>query len=818
MAIEKALGTPIGTPEEDTEDSKPYVKTEYDDGSVEYDFNEDSVEEALNEGVINIHDEHYENLAEDIDEDVLRKIGAQVYENYSDDKASRAGWMDTVNGGLSLLGIDLEETDDPFPGACSAHHPLILEAAVKFQAKAANELFNPKGPVKTAIIGKSTPEKEDQAKRVRNHMNYQVMHQMEEYFDETETMLFYLPIVGSAFKKTYYDSLLDRPVSTFIPVDQFVVDYYASNLRNAPCFTHVIQRLSNDLKKDQKSGFYRDITLGIPSVSEEGDMQVVVDDIMGVSPDTEESVYTLLEQYCYLDLEDDDHLSDEDGIALPYVVTIEMESQKVLSIRRNWREADDTQSPIIPFTHYKFVPGLGFYGLGYIHLLGNLQMTLTSTMRNLVDSGAFATMQGGFVDKRLRTRSNKGPLAPGEFREVESGGMALKDAIVNLPFKEPSAVLLQMYQFIEQRGQKFADSTEQVVADATNYGPVGTTMALLEASTKFFSGVHKRLHKAQKHEFKVLAAINYEYLGDSEVFDVVGNTFEVSRVDYDGKIDVVPVSDPNVGSQSQKLTLGQAVYTAALQDPANHDLKEVSRYYYSSLGIDDDQVDKFVPPADEPQQMDPMSDLIMVQQGKPIKAFQGQEHDAHIAIKSAFLQDPASGGNPMFQQIAPRIQANIQEHMILKFQEEIAAMASTGEAQGQDQQAVISMAAQKLAQKNQQMQQLQAQSPDEARNKLADAEIQRVINETRKLEIETEDKIVERSFKALELELKKYSEDNKVLIAEMQAQVQSTQTQMKEMMSLLKESQKIKAAAEQQDKQLEVQAKEKTSKEKPKDS
>ncbi len=808
MAIEKAI-QPNPILEETpllTDTGKPYVQTEYDDGSIEFDFDEESVNNAMQESVVNYNADHYENLAENIDEDTLNKIAAEVLDRFEGDKSSRAQWLETVNSGLSLLGIEVEEGDDPFPGACTAHHPLILESAVKFQAKASNELFNPRGPVKTAIIGEPTEEKEEQAKRVRDHMNYQIMHQMEEYFDETEMMLFYLPIVGSAFKKTYYDGLLDRPVSVFVPVDRFVVNYFATSLKSAPCFTHMIDRMANDLKKDQKNGLYRDIKLCHPVRSSQGETEVVIDELMGVHAQMDEEVYTLLEQYCYLDLCDDDPKSDEDGIALPYVVTVEAETGTVLAIRRNWSENDDKKKLICPFTHYKFVPGLGFYGLGFIHLLGNLQMTLTSAMRSLVDAGSFANLQGGFVDKRLRIRSNDGPLSPGEFREAESGGLPLKDAIMTLPFKEPSQVLLAMYQFIEARGQKFADSTEQVIADSTNYGPVGTTMALLEASTKFFSGVHKRLHKAQKHEFKILASLNYEYLGDKESFDTVGNTFEVSKSDYDGRIDVVPVSDPNVGSQAQKLTVAQAIYTAALQKQDIHNMYEVSKYYYNGLGIEEDYIEKFLPKPEEPEQSDPLTDIKKAQQGKPISAFPGQDHDSHIAVKSAFLQDPSSGANPMFQMLVPVIQANIQEHMVLKFQTEIAGTVAQGQPQqGQLEEAIVAQAAQQVAQKNQKLAELQAVGPDEARNKLADAELQRVMNESIKLESEIQDKIVKRTFDSLKLELQKYAEDNKLLIAEMQTQAKLHTDQMKQMNDLVQQALQLKSVAETQDKQLEIQ-------------
>lgn len=782
--------------EEELSGGDPFVETEYDDGSIEFDFDEDSVESILqSEGVVNLLKEHYDNLAEDIDEDILDDIGSEVLDRYQEDVDSRADWLSTIAGGLRLLGIEVEETDDPFPGACAAHHPMILEAAVKFQAKASNELFNPKGPVKTQVVGSTDEEKDAQAKRIQNHMNYQVMDQMEEYFDEAERLLFYLPIVGSGFKKTYYSGVLDRPVSEFIPVDEFVVNYHTTSLKTATCFTHVIQRHANDLLKDQVSGLYRDCELGYPSSRQhQGEAEVVVDEIMGVSPAADDKMYELLEQYCYLVLEEDSE-KDEDGIALPYVVTVELDTGKVLSIRRNWREGDKVKKLMCPFTHYKFVPGMGFYGLGFIHLLGNLQTTLTATMRSLIDSGTFSNLQGGFVDKRLRIKKNDGPLAAGEYREVEAGGIPLKDAILPLQFKEPSATLFAMFQHVEARGQKFADSTEQVVADSTNYGPVGTTMALLEASGKFFSGVHKRLHKAQKHEFRILASLNYEYLGEKESFDVIGQTFTISKEDYDGRIDVIPVSDPNVGSQAQKLTLSQAVYTAALQTANIHDLYEVTKYYYNSLGIDADVIDKLLPSPEEPEMSDPMTDLLKAQKGSPIAAFSGQDHDAHIKIKTAFLNDPASGGNPMMGPILPVIQANIQEHVILKFQQSIA-----GNLNGQQQasEALMAQAAEKVAQTNARLAELEAIGPDEARNKIADAELQRVLNESHKIQAEIDDKVSQRVFDEMKLVLEKYKIDMDSAKAEMQEANKKQAAEVKQMGDLLKESMKIESATKNQ--------------------
>lgn len=797
MAVEKGLNTPKGplvSKDEETQLDSPFMVSEFDDGSIEFDFDPLESDNLLSESVPNITKEHYENLIEDYDdEDHLNEIGLDVVERFEADKMSRKEWMQTVTDGLALLGTRVEEIDDPFPGACAAHHPLILESAVKFQAKASSALFSSKGPVKTAVLGEPTEEKEDQAKRVRNHMNYQIMYQMDEFFDETEQMLFYLPIVGSSFKKLYYDAVLDRPTSVFIPVDQFVVNYHATSLATASCFTHAIKKEGGSLKKDIKAGLYKDVELTVYSNIEYDEFTVEIDEIMGYyDGPTDDEVYTILEQYVNLHLPELDSEHDEDEIPLPYVISVELESKRILSIRRNWKETDDLQKTIIPFTHYKFVPGMGFYGLGFIHLLGNLQMTLTSTMRSLVDSGMFANLQGGFVDKRLRIKAD-GPIAPGEFRNIESGGLDIKNAIVPLQFKEPSSVLLQMYQFIEERAQRFADSTEQVVADSSNYGPVGTTMALLEASTKFFSGIHKRIHKAQKQEFRILAAINFEYLEESETFKAIGKTFEVSKQDYDGTIDVVPVSDPNMSSQSQKITQAQAIYTAALQNPAIHDLREVSKYYYDGIGIDDDYVDKFLPKPEEPAESDPMTDLINAQQSKPIKAFPGQDHESHVAVKTAFLQDPTAGADPMMQNLVPIIQANIQEHQMLKFKEDTLG-AVAGDQSGAPPEAVIAQAAQQVSQQNQRIQELEAIGPDEARSRLADAEVSRVQNESLKLQADIKDQQVQRNLDAVKLELDKYREDNKLLIAQMQETNKQAQVQMKEMSSILKEAEKIKQA------------------------
>lgn len=744
------------------------------------------------------NEDFYENLVDLIPEHCQTALSSSVIDNLDNDKNSRKEWIDVVAGGLSLLGTRIEETSDPFPGACAAHHPLILESAVKFQAKASLELFNPKGPVRTAILGPVTDDKEAQASRVKNHMNFQVMHEMEEYFDETETLLFYLPIVGSAFKKTYYNEFLKRNVSEFIPVDSFVVNYYATNLKNASQFSHVIQRSSLDLKKDIHAGLYADVNVGMPSTPIQGEVALEINQQQGFNPSSKDEIHTLVEQYLYYDFPEDKE-SDPDGIPLPYCVTVDLNSKKVLAIRRNWKPEDTTKTRCMYFTHYKFVPGMGFYGLGFIHLLGNLQMTLTTAMRSLVDAGMFANLQAGFVDKRLRIRSGDGPLSFGEFREVEAAGVDLDKAIKIFPFKEPSTVLMQMYQFIEARGQKFADSTEQVIQDSTNYGPVGTTLALLEASTKFFSGVHKRLHQAQKSEFKIIGELNYRYLEETKDYEDIENTFQIKREDYNGEIQIIPISDPNNSSQSQKLTIAQAVQTHAQQNPQGHNMYEVSKYYYNAIGIDEYYIEKLLPAPQSAQPQDPISDLMGVQKGLPIKAFPGQDHKSHIAIKMAFVQDPSAGGNQANQALIPKILANVQEHTLLQFQEQTEALAKQQQSQGQQPQVpqgqqqqgqpqqgqgqsqglppeVLAIAAQQLSQQNQKMAQMQAQGPDA----LLEVEKQRVANEGRKIDSKDDIERTGLQIKMLELELKKVQEDNKMALAGMKEQIAINIAQMQE--------------------------------------
>ena len=655
----------------ETETDSEDASIEYDptDGGVVVEFKSNEDEELTDEQVEETEEEFYRNLVDDLDDDTLEDVASQVYENFTADKDSRSEWESMFERGFDLLGLKLEEASEPFEGACTAVHPVLIESAVKFQSKATQELFPASGPVKSQIIGDITEEKEHQAHRVDQFMNYQVTEQMSEYFDEFERMLFHLPLIGSAFKKIYFDSNLNRPVSEFVPIDQFYVSYYATDLRRADRYTHVIYRSPVEMKRDIAAGMYADIDLPSAGTPDMAPISQKMDTIMGLSPSGDhDPQYVVLEQHCYLELPDP--FSDEEGLALPYIVSIEEKSQQILSIRRNYNKDDRRKEKKIFFTHYRFVPGFGFYGMGLIHFLGNLTMTATAALRSLVDAGQFANLPGGFKAKGMRIVGDNDPIAPGEFREVEATGNDLSKMIINLPYKEPSQTLFQMLNFVTATAQKFADTTEQVVSDAASYGPVGTTMALLEASSKFFSAIHKRLHKSQRDEFKLLGRINYEYLPEESMCDIPNGTIKIHRSDFDGKIDIIPVSDPNIPSSAHRMMMAQlALQLSQSAPPGMFNVEELNKTILSAANIPN--LDKILPEKPLPIPLDPISDIQAAVKGMPIKAFVGQNHPAHIQVKTMYLQDPMNGANPMMQRISPVLQANIQEHMVMQYQEQV---------------------------------------------------------------------------------------------------------------------------------------------------
>ena len=703
------------TPEEMIEGA-PTFEME-DDGGVTVDFTgvvEMEAEESIQEW--------YGDLTDTVEDEDQETIAADVIDNYTADKESRSEWEAMFEKGFDLLGLKIEETAEPFEGACTAVHPMLIESAVKFQSKAIQELFPPAGPVKTQILGKSTPEREDQANRVQEFMNYQTTEQMPEYFDEFERMLFHLPLIGSAFKKVYYDANLKRPVSEFVPIDQFYVSYYASNLRKADRYTHVIYRSPVELAKDIRSGIYRDVELPEATNPQPTSFSEKMDTIIGLSPTaTNDPQYTLLEQHCYLEIEED--------YALPYIVTVEEKSQQILSIRRNYKKDDKNQEKVSHFVHYRFVPGFSFYGFGLMHFLGNLTMTATAAMRSLVDAGQFANLPGGFKAKGVRIVGDNDPISPGEFKEVEATGQDLNKAIVSLPYKEPSSTLYNMLQFITQTGQKFADSTEQIVSDAASYGPVGTTMALLEASSKFFSAIHKRLHKSQRDEFKILAQINYDYLPSEYPYEVPFAEKSVLKQDFDGRVDVIPVSDPNIPSNAHRMMIAQMALQMAQQSPPGmFNLEALNRTILNSANMPN--MEEILPPKKEPQPSDPVTDIVAATKGMPIAAFAGQNHDAHIQTKMAYLQDPQNGANPIMARLKPILEANIQEHSVMKYQEQMNGMTRMALEQMGPQpmqgpqvaEAAMATAAQQVLNANQAMG--QAQSPEQQMVALEQAKVE----------------------------------------------------------------------------------------------
>ena len=725
------------------------------DGGIIVDFSE-NVEMEASEDIA----EWYGNMAEDMDEDDLADIAANVLDNFEADKDSRAEWESMFERGFDLLGLKLEQGSEPFEGACTAVHPLLIESAVKFQSKASGELFPANGPVKTRILGKSTPEKELQANRVQNFMNYQVTEQMPEYFDEFERMLFHLPLIGSAFKKLYYDATVKRPKSEFIPIDQFYVSYYATDLSNADRYTHVIYRSPIELQRDIKAGVYADVELSSPAGYPSTSFSEKMDTIIGLSPTSDhDPQYVLLEQHCYLNIEDEDE-------ACPYIVTVEEQSRQVLSIRRNYKQDDVNKEKVNHFVHYRFVPGFGFYGLGLIHFLGNLTMSATAAMRSLIDAGQFANLPGGFKAKGVRMVGDNSPIAPGEFKEVEATGIDLSKAIIPLPYKEPSSTLFQMLNFVATAGQKFADSTEQVISDAASYGPVGTTMALLEASSKFFTAIHKRVHKSQKDEFRILARIDYDYLPTEYPYDIPYEDRSIFKKDFDGRIDIIPVSDPNIPSNAHRMMMANMALQMAQQSPPGmFNLEALNRTILNAANMPN--ADEILPPKIEPKPMDPVSDIMAATKGIPIGAFPGQNHDAHIQVKMAYLQDPMNGANPIMERVAPIIQANIQEHSVMKYQEQMSGIAEQMMQQAPEQinnpaaaEMAMAQAAQQILNANQAMG--MAQSPEQ---QLVSLEQAKVELEKQKLQADTATNAAELELKNKKLEL----EENEQIIDMMKA-------------------------------------------------
>ena len=612
--------------------------------------------------------DHFENLAEFLGDNILDPLGSKLYDQYTDYKESRGDWEQSYREGLELLGFKYERRTEPFRGASGVNHPVLAEAVTQFQAQAYKELLPSDGPVRTQILGDINVPKEEQAKRVADFMNYQIMDQMKEYEPEFDQMLFYLPLSGSTFKKVYYDDLLGRAVSKFIPADDLIVPYSANSLEDAEAIIHVVKISENDLRKQQVSGFYRDIELGSPPVTE-NQLEDKKLELEGISKDGQEDQYTLLEIHTDLDLEgyeDKGEDGEPTGIKLPYIVTIAQSNNKILSIRRNYQPTDQLKKKINYFVQFKFLPGTGFYGFGLIHMIGGLTRTATAALRQLLDAGTLANLPAGFKSRGIRVRDDAQPLQPGEFRDVDAPGGNIRDQFMPLPFKGPDATLLQLMGIVVNAGQRFAAIADMQVGDMNQQAAVGTTVALLERGSRVMSAIHKRLYVGLKEEFKLLSNVFKTYLPPSYPYDVPGASREIKVQDFDERVDILPVADPNIFSQTQRISMAQSQLQLAQSNPQIHNLYQAYRSMYDALGIKN--VNAILPPPPKPMPMDPALEHIMAMSGKQIQAFPGQDHKAHIDAHLHFMGLNMVQNNPSVLAI---LQKNILEHISLMAQEQV---------------------------------------------------------------------------------------------------------------------------------------------------
>tara|TARA_R100001443_G_scaffold18794_1_gene29979 strand:+ start:4952 stop:7387 length:2436 start_codon:yes stop_codon:yes gene_type:complete len=611
-----------------------------------------------------------ENLAEDLDERELATIATELVGLYEDDLDSRSDWFSTYTEGLDLLGINADSRSQPFVGASGVHHPILAEAVTQFQAQAYKEMLPAGGPVDTEVLGMTDNAKLEKANRVKNFMNYQITYKMEEYDPEMDQLLFYLPLSGSAFKKVYYDPAVGRAVARFVKAEDLVVPYYAVDLLTSPRITHVIHMTENELRKLQLSGFYRDTEMSSPGTDlERTDVDDKIDELQGLTRTINDEEFTLLEMHVDLDLEgyqDIDENGEETGLGLPYIVTICKDNNEILAIRPNYDENDPMRKKIEYFTHYKFLPGLGFYGFGLIHMMGGLTKSVTAILRQLIDAGTLSNLPAGFKSRGLNIQKHDDPLQPGEWRDVDAPGGRLQDAFLPLPYKEPSGTLASLLGSLVDSGKRFAATVEDPTGDGNSEAPVGTTVALMEKGQRVMSAIHKRLHYAQRCEFKILKRVFGEFLPPEYPYQVQGASENVFKEDFDSSVDVIPVSDPNIFSMTQRITLAQTQLQMAQAAPQLHDLRESYRKMYLALNIKD--IDSLLPPEAEVPARDPISEQQAVLTGNPIKAYEFQNHEAYIASHSAFMQNPMVQSNPVATQA---IGANIQEHQAMLYRQQI---------------------------------------------------------------------------------------------------------------------------------------------------
>jgi hypothetical protein len=674
MAIDKALNrAPLGLSSEDMEAmlGEPDIEIEIEDPesvSIRADGLEIEIEPAKET------DEDFNvNLAEHIDDSELASLVEELISDFDEDIASRKDWIQTYVDGLELLGLKIEERAEPWEGACGVFHPLLSEALVKFQAETMMSTFPASGPVRTQIIGKETPEKKDAAQRVQEDMNYQLMDVMKEYRPEHERMLWGLGLSGNAFKKIYFDPSLDRQVSVFIPAEDIVVPYGASNLESAERVTHVMRKTENELRRLQVSGFYRDIDIGTPNNTLD-EIEKKIAEKLGFRASTD-TRYKILEMHVEIDLVGYEHRDENNeltGIALPYVVTVEKGSNQVLAIRRNWEPDDETYAKRQHFVHYGYVPGFGFYYFGLIHLVGAFAKSGTSIIRQLVDAGTLANLPGGFKARGLRVKGDDTPIAPGEFRDVDVPSGSIKDNLMALPYKEPSQTLFQLFQTIIEEGRRFANTADLQISDMSAQAPVGTTLAILERTLKTMSAVQARVHYSMKQELGLLKQIIAAYTPDEYNYEPIEGHRRAKKSDYDN-VDVIPVSDPNASTMAQKIVQYQAVLQLAQTAPQLYNLPLLHRQMLEVLNIKD--AEKLVPMPEDQRPEDPITENQSILMGKPVKAFAYQDHKAHITIHMSAMQDPKImqllQGNPMAQQMQASMMNHINEHLGMEYRKQI---------------------------------------------------------------------------------------------------------------------------------------------------
>ena len=724
MAIEKKM-TPIAIDTEEDIDSEDIeieivnpdaVSMETEDGGIIIDFTGEFAQDIVGPG-------HDDNLADFIDDQDLRAMASELIEDFNSDRESRKDWARAYIKGLDLLGMKIEDRQQPWQGASGVFHPMLTEAVVRFQAQAMGELFPASGPVRTKIVGKLTPEKYEQSMRVQNEMNYLLTEEMTEYRDEMEELLFKLPLAGSAFKKIYYDSLLERPCSTFVPAEDFVVSYGASDLRTCPRYTHVMKKTKNEILQLQVNGLYRDVELYDPS-PDYSDIQEKYDELDGDSPtyDFDDEMYTILEMH--VDINMPEEFDDPDGIARPYVITIDKSSGTILSIRRNWYEDDPKKRKRMHFVHYRYLPGLGFYGTGLIHLIGGLAKSATSILRQLIDAGTLSNLPAGLKARGLRIKGDDTPLMPGEFRDVDVPGGAIRDAITFIPYKEPSSVLYQLLSNIVEEGRRIGSVADVQVGDMNPQAPVGTTLALMERSMKVMSGVQARMHAALKNELRLLAKVIHDYMPAEYAYEMDGDFNRIE--DFDKRIDVIPVSDPNAATMAQRVMQYQSALQLAQQAPQLYDMGKLHRQMLEVLGIQD--ADDIIKLPENVKPHDPVSENMMMLKQEPVKVFSYQDHEAHIQTHMAAMQDPEIqklvGQSPFASAIQSAMASHITEHVAEQYRVEIQKNLGV-EMPTQDQplpedvelefSKLVAQAAEKLLQKNQataQQEQAQAQQQD----------------------------------------------------------------------------------------------------------